>query len=217
MKTASTYIAKTESAVRQLFSGVDNYLQILKRSKLPIFTPTFSPDTAEYKTQYEAWKDENQSNLDEVRENNREFIAESFALDILCGAILHVAEKGIELYSNNDNIPDDFKELLSKQTAKYAIGREVRGIRLGLIIYAARNQHTHFDCKEDLRQPSKAIFNKLALQHGSELDESGEPFSDPAFDIANPRLVSFASNVTGLIEWRNYENYSNDLADMLEA
>jgi hypothetical protein len=42
MKTASTYIAKTESAVRQLFSGVDNYLQILKRSKLPIFTPTFS-------------------------------------------------------------------------------------------------------------------------------------------------------------------------------
>jgi len=217
MKTASTYIAKTESAVRQLFQGVDNYLRILKRTKLPILTPNLSPDPAEYKRQYEAWMDENRSNLEEVRQNQQEFIAESFALDTLCGAILHVAQKGIELYSNNVGVPDDFKKLLGKQTVKYAVGREVRGIRLGLIIYAARNQHTHFDCKEDLRQPSKAIFNKLALQHGSELDGAEEPFLDPAFDIANPRLVSFASNVTGLIEWRNYENYRNDLADMLEA
>lgn len=148
-----------------------------------------------------------------MADRKREFIAESFALDTLCGSILQVAGKAIELYGSSTEIPLGLPNTLKVHHAKFCVGRSVRTIPLGLVIYAARNQHTHFN-DEAMREPSASIFQLLATAHGYGGEQQ---IIDPAFDLNNQSLLSFASNITSLIGWRSYEKYATDMGSMLGA
>jgi hypothetical protein len=212
MQSSAEYIASTASAVRLLFSGVNDYLQILRNSPAPVFV-TSTPQSPAFDREYEAWARANRSSNVVATAARQQFMAEHFALDTLCGAILQVAAKAIECYATNAVIPTHLASTVNASYSKYCVGRMVRSVPLGLVVYAARNQHTHFN-EQTLREPSKTVFERLATAH-----EHAEklPFRDSMFDLGNTGIVSFAANVTGLIGWRDYETYLADLHAMLKT
>lgn len=214
METLEEYIKRTESAVRKLFEGIDEYTSILRRHKLPGFSSEYGDDAA-FQSKYEAWLVENESAIQKRLEAEREYLSETFAQGTLCGALLQVAAKAIECYSENEAIPEGWGEFIrpNNKSVRFCIGRNIRGVPLGLVIYAARNQHTHFEDSE-LREPNCEVFRRLAENHGL---KSEEPFVDPAFDLANKILVSYASNCTALMEWRNYSSYEADIRALLQS
>jgi hypothetical protein len=213
MQTAAEYLNKTESAARKLFEGIDSYTSILRQHPTSAFTTSYT-DEADFQAQYEAWAKQNAGLIRASIEAQREYVAESFAQATLCGAVLQVAAKAIECYSNNKSVPLDWLSLI-KPTSKgvpFCTGRLIRTIPLGLVIYAARNQHTHFE-DEELREPNVSVFERLAVNHGIKTDQL---IRDPAFDLQNTGLVSYASNCTALIGWRSYEAYEHDMHALLE-
>lgn len=214
METLEEYIKRTESAVRKLFEGIDEYTSILRRHRLPVFLSEYGDDAA-FQSKYEAWLVENKSAIQKKLKAEREYLSEAFAQGTLCGALLQVAAKAIECYSENDVIPEGWGEFIrpKNKSVRFCIGRNIRGVPLGLVIYAARNQHTHFEDSE-LREPNREVFRRLAENHGL---RSEEPFVDPAFDLTNKRLVSYASNCTALMEWRNYSSYEADIRALLQS
>ncbi|OLO09681.1 hypothetical protein BTW08_00925 [Salinicola sp. MH3R3-1] len=212
MQTVDDYLDRTESAVRLLFDGIKDYISILRTSAGVTFV-TSEPYGPKQDAEYAAWKAKNAKRLLAAREAEQRYLAESFALDTLSGSVLQVAAKAIEIYGKSHPIPETFKGIVKPKLSKFCDGRDVRTVPLGLIIYAARNQHTHFN-EGKLREPSAAVFKRLATEHGY---GGQQQIFDPAFDIDNPRLVSLATNVTGLIEWRAYESYLGDMHALLQT
>lgn len=210
MQTAFQYLTRTESAVRLLFDGIDSYLKCLRKVVRNTFD-TSEPLGPNYDAEFAAWCIANSQNLAAARAVDREFIAESFALSTLCGGVLQVAGKALEIYSKNTNVPPEWIDATTRTKAKFCVGRPVRTVPLGLIIYAGRNQHTHFN-ENQLHEPSAAVFNRLSTQHGF---QTSVPFIDPAFDINNTGVTSYASNIMNLIEWRSYDQYAKDMSALL--
>ena len=210
MQTANDYLVRTESAVKQLFQGIDTYLSVLRQASGVTFI-TGTRFGSVHDVEFSTWEAVNANRLAKAREAERRFMAETFALDTLCGALLQVAEKALEIYSRNEHIPTQLAGIVRQNQAKFCVGRTVRNVPLGLVIYAARNQHTHFN-DGALREPGATVFDYLATSHGF---GGGDGIVDPAFDLSNPGLVSYASNVTALIEWRDYSQYIADMRDML--
>ncbi|WP_405119691.1 hypothetical protein [Pseudomonas leptonychotis] len=208
MHTAAEYLEKTESATRKLFDAIEMYLETLRAGIGPTFITSklYGP---EQDLEFQAWRTLNTDALTKAKIARTEFIAESFALNTICGAILQIAEKGLEIYSNNAEIPDYWKTIIKRNQAKFCVGRTIRNTPLGLIVYAARNQHTHFNDNQ-LREPSSSVFKNLSESHGYK-----STAADPAFDLQNPSNLSYASNVTSLIDWRSFEQYENDMRNML--
>ena len=212
MQTATQYLAGTESAVRHLFTGIDIYLKLIRIATTPVFA-TSEPHGPAQDAEYEVWQIKNRESLEAARQAEKKFIAEYSALDALCGAILQIADKTLSLYGKDASIPLEWQDVVKpgkKGTAKYWRGRLVREVPLGLVIHAARNQHAHFDDPKP-HTLTVRVFGFLATAHGY-------PTSAPdrMYDLANLSLTSFASNVTGLMKWRTYDQYENDMRPLLE-
>ena len=211
MQTPSTYIARTETAVRKLFEGIASYTEILK----PIQGTTYISgqlDPVLFQAEYEAWAKKNAKKLAASAAAQREYSQQSFAMATLCGSVLQVAAKAIECYSKNTTVSAGAQSIIgkSKPAVPFCIGREIRGIPIGLIIYAGRNQHIHYN-EKSLSQVNEAVFAHLAVvpKHSN--------LKDPAMDLANPLLYSHAGNVTFILGWRSYESYASDLHSLLET
>lgn len=71
-------------------------------------------------------------------------------------------------------------------------------------------QHNHIDDNQ-LREPNSTVFEWLATKHNY-----GADIRDPAFDLNAGLVWNYASNVTSLIGWRNYQTYENDMRSLLE-
>jgi len=217
MNSAEEYIKRTESAVIKIFDGIDLYLKILNDSPPPIYISN-AGDTLNQKPAYKNWAAENRDVIQSSLKAQREFSAESFAFATLCSSLLQIAAMGIQWFSENEEIPKDLPEALrsinpKSKAAKFCIGRRVRNLPIGLIIYAGRNQFNHMD-DEELREPSKTIFNFLAHSY---TDATKQSPGDPAFDVENEVLINFSSNITGLLEWRSYESYYSDMKSLIAA
>lgn len=208
MKFAEDYLKRTDSAVSHLFEAMDHYIGTLKSGIPPTFISGHLPG-AEQDAQYAAWRIEHAEELAEAQIAMQAYREESFAMDTICGALLQIAGKGLEIYSENKDLPQAWEGRINANLAKFAVGREVRNVPLGLIVYAARNQHTHYN-EKGLHRDNAHIFESLAALGG--LDS---PFRDQAFDLKNPKLDSYAGNVTSLIEWRSIERYRQDMRCML--
>ncbi|WP_026736046.1 hypothetical protein [Fischerella sp. PCC 9605] len=218
MNSPEEYLKRTESAVIKIFDGINSYLKILRDALPPVYVGNFG-DTQNQRLVYKNWVASNRAAIQSSLEAQREFSAESFALATLCGSLLQIAAMGIQWFSENKEIPEDVPEdlrLLIKtgtKTAKFCIGRRIRSVPIGLAIYAARNQFNHMD-DEELREPNITIFNLLAYNHGVAVEQC---FKDPAFDLENKVLINFSSNITALLEWRNYESYHSDMHSLIVA
>jgi hypothetical protein len=143
----------------------------------------------------------------------RQFVAESFANAVLAGSVLQVAAKAIEVYSTNTNVSNDWKVVIGKSRAPipFCIGRMVRGVPTGLVIYGGRNQHMHYN-EAALQPVNREIFARMAAY--SEHEEL-KGFVDPGLDLTNPLLDSFASNVLYVLGWKSYNDYIADMKVLL--
>jgi hypothetical protein len=211
MQTPATYIARTETAVRKLFEGIESYVQLLQ----PIYGTAFVSgelDPVKRQAEREAWFKKDAAKLAAAAAAEREFSQQKFAMSTLCGAVLQVAAKAIECYSKNHSVPPGLQSIVGKSEAaiRFCIGREVRGVPIGLIIYAGRNQHTHYNVPS-LNAVNEAVFERIAIVPGR------SDLKDPALDLANPLLDSYASNVTCILSWRSYDTYCSDLRALLET
>jgi hypothetical protein len=210
MQTLTEYLDKSESATRLLFDAINSYNEPLRRDSLCFVSST--ADDRNRTIEFENWAKQNKKEIALSYQAQQDYFAENFSKAAICGAVLQIAFKAIERYSQNNTIPPEWLSVIGKnKTApKFCYGRQIRDIPLGLIIYAGRNQHMHFGDKP-LLETSNDIFNRLAAFY-CEKDKS---LRDSAFDLSNPRLVSFASNIISLVEWHSYEHYSKDLRKMI--
>lgn len=205
MNTAAEYLEKTESATRHLFTAIEEYLGKLREGVVSVQLPFGSGQRAIY----QEWRQTNLEDLEHAQNARRDFRAESFALSTICGAVLQIAAKGLEVYSKNTNIHAVPSKLVKQNQAKYCVGREIQGIPLGLIIYAGRNQHTHFD-EENLTKLNSYVFQVLASNPNSK-----EKTKHPAFDLTAGEKTSRAYHITALINWRSFEQYQDDMRCLL--
>ena len=214
MQSATEYLDKSESAMRKLFEGIDSYFAPLRRSQSLAFESS-TADDEQRQVEREAWLRKNKNAITASFVNQREFVAENFAQAVLCGAVLQVAAKAIEIYSVNARVSSEWKSVIGNNNinaVSFCYGRPIRGIPLGLIIYAGRNQHAHFKDKK-LHEPSNTVFERLAARNSSGSEMANR---DPAFDLTNDRLISYASNITSLIGWDTYGAYNQDIRKLLE-
>jgi hypothetical protein len=212
MQTGTEYLASTERAVRGLFEGIQSYTAILRRAPLPVFSGMFPGEEAR-RTAFDTWLNENDEEIRLSMKAQRDFSSESFALATLCGCVLQVAAMGIQCFSRNAAVPADWMETIRPSTSAvpFCVGRRVRGVPVGLIVYAGRNQFAHLNDSE-LREPNRTVFERLARNHGY---RSETPVLDPAFDLRNAQLVNYASNITSLIGWRSYDAYFQDMVGIV--
>lgn len=214
MQNAAEYLDKTRSAVAKLFDGIDTYLAFLRQHSTTFVTSYTNEE--DWQKQYQAWYEANHSKIQAALDAQKQYLGESFAQAALCGAVLQIAAKAIECYSKNTQIPQDWETFIKpgSKSVPFCIGRLIRGVPLGLVIYAARNQHTHFE-DQNLREPNIEVFRRLAINHGYGKGNT-ELIVDPAFDLDTESINSFASNVTALIEWRSVDAYASDMRKLLE-
>ncbi len=210
MQTFQEYLTKTEAATKVLLSGVEQYREMLREAaKLSTFSSSYR-DFKDLEEQHAKWQDENAEKIARAEFLYNNYFAESFSQATLCGSILQIASKAIEKYSANDSVSPEVEAILGShdRIKLFCIGRKVHGLPIGLIIYAGRNQHMHFE--GDLHPAPRKILQRLATAW----DPEGK-VKDPAFDPENPKLYSLAHNIVGLLGWKTYADFERDLTDML--
>lgn len=207
METAREFINRTESAARHLFIAIDSYIDVLRDAPRPALVDDYASEEQALR-RIEAWAEDHRDDIEQQFAAERRFFRESIALATLCGSVLGIACTALRMYSNQDEVPVELRNFVRQGGARYCVGREIRGLPLGLIVYAGRNQNAHVD--DELREPSRWAFEQLATGHSY-----GEGIRDPAFDLIARTQWDFSSNVTSLISWRGYEQYEEDMRDML--
>ena len=172
MDSPEEYLRATKSAVLKLFDGINSYNEIFLKKPIPIFN--FSSNLTDSaailearKQAYDNWLLENETAIKLSLQAQKEYFAESFAISALCGSLLQIASMGIQLFSTNEEIAEDLPEILrsvikpKSKVPRFCIGRRVRNVPIGLIIYAGRNQFNHID-EEKLSGVNTTIFNLIA-------------------------------------------------------
>ncbi len=212
MKQIQDYILKTKSAVQRLYEAYYSYYELMEVPERPVFTFWGEPDSEENKIAYEKWQKENQEILQERHKRDNEFAFEYFARSTLCGSILQFAYNGIKLFSSNSMIPNDFQEVIRPKSiaAKFCVGKLIDNIPIGLIVFAGRNQAMHYD-DDNLKEPSKTVFNKLANWYSPTFKKW---FVSPYFDLNDKNLIHYAENILYKLEWLNYNMYEKDLMQL---
>lgn len=205
------YFKQTGTAVKQLFAAREYYDRQLKGAIGPTF---ISGETDEEKREkdFRDWQQENKEKIDTAAENQKKYFGLTTSNATICGSIIQISFTGIKSFSTNSDIPSMFSKFIptSKEDNRqiFCVGREIRGIPVGMIIYAARNQYNHMD--EGLSNKlSIFVFDTLAEFH------TGGKYKEPAFDLENSILNNYAHNILALLEWNDYEAYMKDMAGMI--
>ena len=214
MDTIDEYLSKTESASIKLFEAAETYLQILHEAPTPFLITNIDVDETSRNIILEKWQTDHGEAIEKSNQARKQFTTERFAYGVICGSILQVAAMAIQLLSTNKDVHPEFKELIkpSHKSSRFSIGREVRGVPIGLIIYAGRNQYNHLD-DDSLNETNITVFNKLALNWTENNDKE---IKDPAFDLENELLSNYSVNVIPTLGWGNYESFYQDLFTLLK-
>jgi hypothetical protein len=193
------YLEKTSSAVKHLFAGIHAYIQVFKAAPFPVLV--FVQGTPEEEAaRVAAWEIEKAAEIEAQQQALRKFVAESFALNALCGAVLQIAQKGLEICSTNKTVNAGW-ETIPKSWIRCCVGREIHGVPQGIIVQAARNQFAHFNDPSPLK-PTVAVFDALAK-------------GDTCLSLTESNIIRMATNVTGVMGWRDFEVYQRDMRSML--
>lgn len=206
------YLASTESAVRHLFKGINTYREMIRKGMVKGPAGSLADMDPEVRNAaIEEWMHTQAEAIAKGFEWQRRYHAERFARATLCGAVLQIAQKALEVHSTNEHVPSEWKPRFQGPLARYCVGPPVRCIPRGLVVYAARNQSVHFN-ERTLNASSRVVFDRLALEHGQ---VGFQGVKSPDFDIDNHAGHSLASSVLELLGWRDYESYETDMRRML--
>lgn len=119
---------------------------------------------------------------------------------------------GIKLFAPDrdvSSVPQELRHLgdwSQRRLAKFAIGREVAGLPLGLIIYAARNQYNHFEERlEELNEDNRAVIELLAQR---------DILIGHLLTIDPPKPLSY--RIVEMLGWKHYTLYEQDMRDLAD-
>lgn len=206
MLTLTEYLKQTEFAMMQLFDSLKYYRKKLEEAHqaLPSFEYCGRDDEEHIKKLEKDFFEEHKEQNKLANKMLDEVIGLKDSQSIICGSILQTAHMGISKFSNYNG--ECF--VLTKKQKKFGIGRKINNVPLGLIIYAGRNQYNHWDDKEPYEQTRK-LFDLIATSN-NELD-----YKDPCFNIELDTIEIYSHNIIGLIGWKCYEDYKQDMIEML--
>jgi hypothetical protein len=139
---------------------------------------------------------------------------DAMSLDIakstLSGAIIQVAYSGISQHSTETKIPKELHIATDRRKAKFCIGRDVHGLPLGLVIYAARIQYNHWEEGMPKNQTAKYVFTHLASVR------MNDPWHDLVYELDWPVTRPVTHHILELeLQWHKYEDYLSDMKQML--
>lgn len=218
MLSKDEYLSQTEHAIRNFFECLKHYRQIGKQSVPPFGTFNYSTEQ-EFERKFREWREQPEIALahekaDAARE---EFRGMLFSMHVVSGSILQIAYKALNLYVNNEELDEQFAYLIDgcsrgliKRAKQFGIGREIRNVPLGLIIAAGRNQYNHLEEGPEIDTLNRNVFNALASNHNY-----GEGIIDPGFNLAQPNLISYSSNIIHILGWDSFDAYSADMQALL--
>ena len=201
-KSPAEYLRRTEHAVRHMYAGLDScwshYQQALEHWDL---SQVGQPMTPEYRER-----------LNKYLDLAGRYFDLKLSEAMFAGAILQIAYMAIRIFSRNVRIPPSasgFVRDSQKSAVPFCIGREIHGIPLGLLIYAARNQYSHWD--EDIpHEVTRNVFGALGAAFEDNM------FFDLGFEIANPTINVYANEVLLVaMRWTTYDDYEREMESLL--
>jgi hypothetical protein len=201
-KTADEYFKVTEHAVRHFYVGLDScwfyYKKALEHWDIGKIEQPLTED--------------NKDSIEKYLELSKKYFDLKFSEAMFAGGILQIAFIAIKLYSSNKSIPNSCETLLQpkhKTAIPFCIGRELHGIPIGLIIYAGRNQYSHWD-DEESHEVTSNVFSALSDAFFN------NAWSDLAFDLSNPTINVYANEILlTAMKWNSYDKYLQELKSML--
>lgn len=200
------YLLKIRSAVEKLFEAHYSYLELLKEANSIVSPWCYGNTDKEVDEQLKNYMNKHRDKIIIGVNAIRKFEAEGFAQAIICGAIFQLAYMAIELFSENEDIPDNLQELNEHKKAveKFCIGREIfNNVPLGLFIFLGKNIYNHYD-DSTLRKYNQLILNRLP--------DGGHQYKD--LDIINKLYI--VENLFGNTGMKDYNSFCNELKDMLK-
>lgn len=211
MSAAAEFLDQTRSAVRKLLEGIDDYRKHFAQGIEDGIYVTGAATPEERSRGYEEFARANRDAIERSRAAWSSFHAERYARALLCGAVLELAWKSIELRSSHSQVPETLQPVVGKgqRVAKFAIGRPVLGMPIGLLIYAARNQHVHYN-DEELHEVNRNIFDSMS-RHGRPLGSIAREL-----DLTLHRGQSLANNMIFLLGWFTLDDYERDMLALLQ-
>lgn len=203
MMPADAFLRKTDGAVRHLFAGIGEYVERYQTLPSPLHAPTLEYRNSAMQA-LERWMD-----------------IDVFSLSVLCGAVLQIADKGLDVCSTNTKLPKSCAAFAGRGEAKYCVGRDVHGLPLGAIIHAGRNQHEHWN-EEEADHPSggfhrfvEGVFGHLVQVYYS------DTLMDLTYGLGNPFAGLRRSRADSLllttIRWTTFDQYERDMRSMLDV
>ena len=201
-KDPHEYFRQTEHAVKNSYAGLDScwqyYQQALQHWDIRQVGQPMTP--------------ERKAALDHYLERAGKYFDLKFSEAMFAGAILQVAYIAIRIYSGNTSIPvncSGFVRPSQKSAIPFCIGKAQYGIPTGLIVYAARNQYSHWD-DEQAHEVTKNVFDALSVAFNQNV------LSDLAFELSNPTINVYANEVLLVVlGWKSYDTYLEEMKSLL--
>ncbi|MBI3373739.1 MAG: hypothetical protein HY017_18605 [Betaproteobacteria bacterium] len=136
-----------------------------------------------------------------------------FSRAALSGSILQIAYMGIKRFGQLTISSARCQELNVKASTPgsvFCVGRLVRNIPIGLLIYAGRIQYNHWEEGEPSNLIARQVFRELAISYSDDQDfDLGY-----VLDYLAPRPVShYIVNLE--LGWRSYQTYLEDMISIL--
>lgn len=215
------YISQTEHALKGMFDLLRYYDGLFHEAAQasPVFSLRHSGGEGEFQDALIAWQNQpsTQQSMGVAATLWEKHSAIQFSRHVIAGSILQIACKAIELFSTNDTADTDtdylFQHLSAEKKAqhlKFLVGRKVKGIHIGLVIYAGRNQYNHFE-QTKLSQLNRSIFHALALEDATDFVGEEKNFKNPSFDLDNLDVGVRSSIILSALGWRSYSDYESDI------
>lgn len=197
---AKDYLLETEPAVRHLFNGLLEY----ERHQVPEL-PGVTDQTGDIKlTKYD---------IEKFKLDFESYFALETARAILAGSILQVAFtfiKHFSIVSFTGGSLAKFKIKPKSNAAQFCTGRIIHGVPLGLIVYAGRNQYSHWDEKESRNNIVTDILLQLNLFYSENFE------LDMIYEVNYPLPKPVSHKILHLeLGWYNYDRYIKDMNGLI--
>jgi hypothetical protein len=160
----------------------------------------------------------NKTEANELMERALASISLDTARAVLAGSIIQVAYVGIDTFSNKLITKEQImsfgftQEKMDRKKldklSRFFIGREVHGIPIGLLIYAARVQYNHSGERHFTNEATKLVFSKLVWKYHD------DPMSDLIYEQIKERPLSHYI-VRQELRWKNYDDYLCDMKALI--
>lgn len=226
MLNQEEYLNQTRYALSNLFKIIDEFNATIRNKTPPV--AIFSGNRGSIDSLYKEWEEDPSivKKRNAAHKLQSDFDAKKFSYEVACGAVLQIAYQAIVLYGTPTELDNNYLTLLigvkriNDKVKRFFNGREVRGVPLGLVIYAGRNQYNHLDESNKLNRLNTNIFERLSKENELKLTEcqvevfGSERVIRPIFKL-NLQHTNYSSNIINALGWSSLRNYEDDLRQLI--